>query len=395
MKKILFVDDEERILQGLQRMLRPLRNEWNMNFVGSGKSALEILEKEPFDVVVSDMRMPGMDGAQLLNEVMKRYPDMVRIILSGYSDQGLILSSIGPTHQFVAKPCDAESLKNIISRACALRDLFADAPLKKLVSGIESLPSLPSLYIDILEELNKPDASIKKISDIISQDISMTAKILQMINSAFFGLPQNISEVSQAVNLLGIDTIKTLVLSVQVFSQFDKSIEENKYLESLFKHCTTVASYARKICIEEKADIRIKDDSFLAGMLHRVGTLILASNMPEQFLEILNLAEQENILVADAEKNIVGATHNDLGAYLLGLWGFSDPVVEAVAFYNYPGNCLSNIFCPLTAVHVGNILAEENSSVSIGGAAQIDEEYLSELNLADHVPVWRKSCDSV
>ncbi len=394
MKKILFVDDEQRILQGLQRMLRPLRNDWDMAFVGSGQCALETLGKESFDVVVSDMRMPVMDGAQLLTEVMKRYPDMIRIILSGHSDQELILKAIGPTHQFIAKPCDAELLKDTISRACALRDLLTNSDLKELVSGIKNLPSLPSLYVDIQEELNKPDASIKKISDIISQDMSMTAKILQMINSAFFGLPQNVSTVSQAVNLLGVDTIKTLVLSVQVFSQFDESIDKNKYLEYIFDHCLTVGSYAKKICTEEKVDTNIKDDSFLAGMLHQVGTLILIANMPKQFLEILNLMKQENILMADAEKKIVGATHNALGAYLLGLWGFSDPVVEAVAFCDYPRKYLSQNFCPLTAVHVGVVLAEEHSRITMGSAAQIDEKYLSELNLTEHLPDWRRSCQS-
>ena len=86
MKRILFVDDEEMVLQGLQRMLRSLRREWDMTFVESGAKALELMAEQPFDVVVSDMLMPGMTGAELLNEVMKRYPRTVRLILSGHAD---------------------------------------------------------------------------------------------------------------------------------------------------------------------------------------------------------------------------------------------------------------------------------------------------------------------
>src|SRR5262245_37814840 len=100
MKKILFVDDEPNVLQGLERMLRSMRHEWEMQFAMSGPAALERLAEQTFDVIVSDMRMPGMTGAQLLTEVSQRHPHIVRIILSGQADQEDILRSVGPTHQY-------------------------------------------------------------------------------------------------------------------------------------------------------------------------------------------------------------------------------------------------------------------------------------------------------
>ena len=232
-KRIIFVDDEPNLLKGLSRMLRPLREEWEMLFVGSGSDALAALEKDAFDVVVSDMRMPGMDGAQLLAEVAQRYPQIVRIVLSGHMDKEMIYRSVGRAHQYLAKPCDAARLKSTVARACTIRDSLADKFLKELVAGMKSLPSLPSLYIELVEYLQSPEASIQTVGKIIARDVGMTAKILQLVNSAFFGLSRKVGSPSQAVSLLGLDTIRALVLSVQAFSQFDETNLPGFHTESL------------------------------------------------------------------------------------------------------------------------------------------------------------------
>ena len=156
--KILFVDDEENVIHGLKRMLRTMRHEWDMGFAMSGQGALDILDGEPYDVLVTDMRMPAMSGTQLLNEVMNRYPHMVRIVLSGNADQEMILKSVRSAHQYLSKPCSPEILKSTVARAHALRGVLADDSLKGLVSGIETLPSLPSLYVEIMEALQSPSS---------------------------------------------------------------------------------------------------------------------------------------------------------------------------------------------------------------------------------------------
>src|SRR5216683_1384998 len=228
-KRILFVDDEVNVLQGLRRMLNPMRHEWEMVFVESGQEALALLAQAPCDVIVSDMRMPGsdmrmpgMDGTQLLTQVMERFPLTVRIILSGYADSAMILKAVGPVHQYLAKPCDAATLQLTIARACALRSLLADPTLQGLVAGMQTLPSLPTLYLEVLEAVQDPQGSLERVGDIMSRDISMTAKMLQLVNSAFFGLRRHVSNPGEAVKLLGLDTIKALILSMQVFSRFDQ-----------------------------------------------------------------------------------------------------------------------------------------------------------------------------
>lgn len=396
MRKIVFVDDEPRILEGLQRMLRPLRHEWEMSFAGSGDEALRILASRPFDVVVTDMRMPGMNGAALLAEVRQRHPQVVRIILSGYSDLELICKSVGPAHQYLSKPSDAETIKLTVGRACALRDLLADDALQLLVSKLQSLPSLPVLYTELMAELQAADPSIKKVSEIIARDLGMTVKILQMVNSAFFGIRRHVSSPTEAVSLLGLDTIVTLALTVQIFSQLDQARMPGFSPDALFAHSQRVACFAKRIARAEGADPKVFNDAFTAGLLHDVGQLLLAANQPQQYAEVLKLAQTEQLPLDRAERHVFGATHSEVGAYLLGLWGLPTPIVEAVAFHHLPGLCLAAGFGPLTAVHVGNALAHELRAANQEGCCPVfDLDYLTTIGLQDRLPAWRAVCAEV
>jgi CheY-like chemotaxis protein len=218
-KRVLFVDDEENLREGLRRMSYLLRGEWEMAFAESGAQALALLSKAPFDVIVSDMRMPGMDGARLLDEVRQRYPQMVRLILSGHSDREMILRAVGPSHQYLAKPCDIETLLATLTRAYALRELLMNEDLRRIITAMQTLPSRPAVYAAVVEAVQSPSVSLEKIGELIQRDIGMTAKILQLVNSAFFGLQRPMSSPVQAVRLLGLETVQALILSGQIFER--------------------------------------------------------------------------------------------------------------------------------------------------------------------------------
>lgn len=387
--RILFVDDEEKVIQGLKRMLRSMRHEWDMGFATSGQGALDILERESYDLLVTDMRMPGMSGAQLLDEVMDRYPHMVRIVLSGHADQKMILKSVKSAHQYLSKPCSPETLKSTVAKAHALRGVLADDSLKSLVSGIEKLPSLPSLYVEIMEALQSSDASLKEVGEIISKDIGMTAKILQMVNSAFFGLSRYVSDPSHAVNLLGIETIKTLVLSVQVFSQFDQEKCPSFSLERLWNHSMLTGSFAKLIAKEEDQEENIVSDSYTAGMLHDLGKLVLSTNLSQQYQGALSVAENETRSIWEVEQETFGISHAEVGAYLIGLWALRDSIVEAIAYHHSPDRCVDREFTPLTAVHVADVLALEKLGETSSDA---DSNYLAQIGMTEHLSVWRERC---
>ncbi len=390
MISVLFVDDEPNILEGLQRMLRSMRHEWQMSFAPGGAEALAILATQNIEVIVSDMRMPGMDGAQLLHEVKQQYPQIVRIILSGYAEKELILKSVGAAHQYLAKPCDAETLKSTVTLACAMRNLLTDEKLRGLVSQLHTVPSLPTLYSELMEELNAADSSLKKIGEIIEQDIGMTVKILQMINSAFFGLRRQISNVSEAVNFLGLETITSLSLAVGVFSQFEGQPTASNPIPSLWTHSSVVGAIAKRIATKERS--AIAQDAFTAGLLHDIGEVVLAANLPQQFAAVQELVAQENCSKLEAEKQIFEATHPEIGAYLLGLWGIPNPVVEAVAFHHTPGASPTDSFSALTAVHVADGLSQAHEYPAARQPQLYDVEYLTKLSLLEKLPVWQESC---
>jgi len=300
-KRVLFVDDEPLVLQGLQRMLRPMRNDWEMDFVESGALALERMAQAPFDIVVSDMCMPGMNGAQLLTEVMKRFPKTVRLILSGHADKDLVLKCIGSTHQYLAKPCEPDALKATITRASALELSLSSGTLKKLVGQMDRLPSLPSLYVEIVEKLNQPEMDLEEVGRIIAQDVGMTAQVLKLVNSAFFGLRRQLANASEAVTYLGGETMKSLVLSIHAFSQFESADLGEFSLDKLRSHSTEVAAAAKAIALAEGAEVKVVDEAFVAGMIHDIGKLVLLSNFGKQYREVFRLEHEKQVDASAAE----------------------------------------------------------------------------------------------
>ncbi|MBT4484665.1 MAG: HDOD domain-containing protein [Candidatus Latescibacteria bacterium] len=394
MKKILFVDDELNVLLALRRMLRSMRHEWEMEFATSGKEALEMLAKSHVDVIVTDMRMPNISGVELLNEVKKQYPHIIRIILSGQADEEAIMRSVGPIHQYLAKPCDPEMLKSVLTRAFSLRDLLADEKIKQLVSQMESLPSLPSLYHELMNELQSPNISFKSVAKIISQDIGMSSKILQLVNSAFFGVSQHVSSPEQAVGLLGLDVIRSLVLSVQVFKQFDSIALEGISLDAIWEHSRMVSLFAKRIAEVENTDSRTKDYAYVAGLLHDVGKLVLIANMPVEYELIFKKVVEEKITLTEGEIEIFGVSHEKIGAYLMGLWGFADPVIEALAFHHNPMQFFAKGFSPLTAVYVANVLEHHMyPERSMSYLQNVDLSYLEKLGLSEKLSKWQELCE--
>ena len=392
-RRILFVDDEPLVLKGLQRTLRKMRQEWDMTFVASGREALNILGKKPMDVIVSDLQMPEMDGGRLLVEVKKQHPHVVRIILSGQLNQEMTLKSVRLAHQNLSKPCDAQVLKHTLAKLFALRDFLSDESIKSIISQIESLPSMPSIYTEIVAEMQSDDPAIKKVAEIISKDLSMTAKILQMVNSAFFGLFRKINSPEQAVMMLGLDTIKALVLSVKIFSEFNQKSFSWFNIDELFNHSLAVSMYAKTIIKNENLDQGLINNSMMAGLLHDLGKLILATNFEKSYQQVLDEAQGTDRNLLDMEYEAFGTSHAEIGAYLMGLWRLEYSIIEAIAFHHLPARSMTQNIGLLTAVHVANTLEHEAQAPSAGDTGlQCDTEYLDKLEITGRIPQWRQVC---
>jgi HD-like signal output (HDOD) protein/ActR/RegA family two-component response regulator len=392
--RILFVDDEPNVLQGLQRMLRHMRAEWDMRFVESARAALDVMETERFDAVVSDMRMPGMDGAELLSEVRRRDPGVVRVVLSGYSDAESVMRTVGPAHQFLAKPCSAQVLVDVILRAFELNRVLGSENLRKLLAGLKSLPTPPETYYSVVANMERPDASATGLADIIGRDVAMTAELLKLTNSAYFALSSRLSMPLQAVRVLGFETLSALVLRIGIFRSFKGLPEMGKLVEEINQDSFLVARVARRIAKVEGFDIRAQEEAYCAAMLSSVGLLVLLDQRPDEVARVKAAVAAGGDPLA-AEHQVFGASQFQVGAYLLGLWGFNKAVVEAVAFLGRPSSAPAIELDIAGIVHVARVLAGPSPIYAQPtkdghiGQLPLDNDYLNLLGKADRLERWR------
>ena len=262
MIRILFVDDETRILEGMRRSMHGMRDQWHMRFSDSAASALEALATQAADVVVSDMRMPGMDGSQLLSEVKRLYPEAVRVILSGQSESESIVRAMRTAHQYLSKPCDALMLKAAISRTMMLKALLTSDHLGAIVGSVDTLPSPPKTYQRLLQCLRDPEITIDDLAAIIRQDVAMTAKVVKLANSGFFGIREPVRTVERAVAFVGMESISTLVLGQELFDAKNPITLPGFDLEKLGRHSFETAAWARAVALHEDLPRGLAETAF-------------------------------------------------------------------------------------------------------------------------------------
>jgi putative nucleotidyltransferase with HDIG domain len=388
MKKILFVDDDSKVLEALKILLRRNHERWDMTFAVGGQLALDKLKEEYFDVIVSDMRMPGIDGAALLRRVQEEYPHMLRIVLSAYTDLESVLRVVPVAHQFMTKPCEVAVLEDAIERACSMSALVPDAAMRRRVGKIDRLPSLPRVYSALITALSQPDAPTADVVRILKQDIAICAKLLQLANSSFFQLAQRITSVERAVVYLGFNMVKNLVLSVELF-QAAKSIPAGFSVDLLQRHSLATANLAARLLGPKEK----REDAFMAGLLHDIGKLIFAQEYPEHLERIRVAMRTDERPEFILEQELTGVTHAEVGAYLLGLWGLPDAIVQAVAHHHMPHRMAERTFDVLSATYVANHLVNELTPLSPNGIRnrqEIDRAYLSTVGVSDKLDMWRE-----
>lgn len=325
---ILFVDDERGVLDGLRRQLRRSRDDWDMRFVTSGEAAIEVFAAGPVDILVTDVRMPGVDGLTLLREVRARHPEAVRFVLSGYSPPAEERAVYQVAHRVLPKPCEQGQLAHNLRQAVAVRAVVPDRRVRALVGGVERLPSVPRIYSQLQSVLHDAESDAQAVARVIERDAVMLAAVLRGANSAIFARATPVTRVRDAVTYLGRRMVTSIVLGVAMLDRFRESGISGSALRLFQAHAMAVANVAMRL-----VERRDRDDAYAAAMLHDIGQLVLCMAFGEVYDGISSL-DRDRLVAAEAE--LFATTHDQVGAYLLGLWGLPVEVVAAVAQHHSP-----------------------------------------------------------
>jgi HD-like signal output (HDOD) protein/CheY-like chemotaxis protein len=353
---VLFVDDEPLVVRSLRRTLASRSLRWESRFAESGDDALSIVGSDRIDVVVSDMHMPGMDGAELLRRVQERHPEVVRIVLSGQSDPKLVFRTVPVAHQFLTKPFDSGHLIATIEHALELRNLVVSPELRNIIGGDNRLPAAPRTYTALTRVLANEDASIGQIVELVERDTALAARVAQLGSSSFFRVPPGVRGLSGIVAYLGVDLIKTLVLTVEIARMFTPSQAMKGFsIDTYQGHSVRVAHLARRML--ERTDYA--EDAFLAGVLHDVGRLVLVSRAPAAYAAAIEARKSSQGTLLDAERAVLGVTHSEVGAYLLGVWGLPLQIVDAVRHHHDEPAAPRHDTTIGRAVYLANLLAHD------------------------------------
>lgn len=388
--RVLFVDDDINILSGLKRLMRAHKDDCHAWFCLAGAEALALMATESMDVVVSDMRMPGMDGAEFLSIVRQHYPGTVRVILSGYADVESVLRTVGPAHVYLAKPCTPDAVLDAISRPLALRRLLGSPSLRAALAGLANLPSPPQVFFKLQSELASPRASAASVAAIIGQDVAMTAELLKLTNSAYFSTNAKVNTPLQAVRILGMEIVEALVLRIGLFRQLDINSTMAPLMEALNDYSLNVASLAEGIAEAEGGSPAIVKAAYCAGMLSSLGSLVFLDAHPLDYTKtLLDISPRPPL--HEWEEAMFGASHTLVGAYLLSLWGFTDMVTEAVAYSCTPVTCPGRDNLVLTAVHAARALGPRFPLLPPQSPAQpkLDMAYVCDARKDLRIAHWR------
>lgn len=396
-KHLLLIDEDPLILKSLKRSLRKLPSHWKLYYTDNADKALDLLATVPIDIMIGEVRLAGNNGHMLLEAARQIRPQAARIVLTGYTDPNAIFQYIGLAHQLLAKPWDDRVLLETIQRSYLIRGLLTNDHMKAVLNQIDSLPTIPEVYLELVEKLKSENTSLQEITDSVIKDPSLTIKILQIVNSPYYGLPMKVVDPSRAVGLLGVDFLKGIVLASGLFKKYNQSSMKFFSVDNLWEHSVYTSSIVKQIAKMEGVDRSVADTSAISALLHDVGKIILAVHFPEEGQTIQRLVEENKILWWQAELKVLGTTHAAVSAYLLGLWGMPVPLIQAVLCHHQPVYQPGGGIDSLVLLHTANALVNAQMAGNcLGMLGNLDYDFISRLKLSDHLARWQdKICNMV
>jgi HD-like signal output (HDOD) protein/CheY-like chemotaxis protein len=383
-KRILIIDDEPALLDSLTRVMRPLKNEWEIQVESSPKAALERLATERFDVVVTDLRLPVLNGVPVVSQVMERSPDSIRVTLSSPTEPPNQLA-FGPSHHVMARSTELEGLRETVERISRMRIRMHDENMRALISEIDGLPAMPAVCQELNRTLAQDDFSMRDVASVVEKDPALCAKILQLVNSPFFGLNRKLTQLHDAVSYLGTSMLKNLVASVTLWRTLEgvrpSAIAQ---LSRVHGRCQRVGGLARRIMGKDRLRA---EEAFVSGLLHDIGVTMLIAYLPERYDRITAEMLNTGLSFYEVERSLYSVDHAEIGAHLLDAWGLPFQVLEAVAFHSSAPNLRHTRLEPADAVYIAQALLDARDRNQDLDEC-IDTTYLAQLGAQEQLTEW-------
>jgi HD-like signal output (HDOD) protein len=332
---VLFLDDEEPILASLRSLFR--REGYTLVFFRSPVEALAYLEDQTVDVVVADLRMPGLSGMSFLQDVAINSPDAIRIIMSGFEDRGEVLDALaqGVAHHYVLKPWDEAAFRQMVGNALRVQRDLREQRLKKILGGIETLPSPPKFHVRLKALMANFDNPIKEIVAEIEGSPALVARILRVANSVFYGPRRPIGTVREAVIFIGLEYVSGLVMAIEAFQNVCGSSRGNcqREVEEIWDMSLHRARIAKSIA-EKWPGVRDPHVSYVTAMLQDIGLVVRLCQDPDAYLKYVKLYRNKEMTKFEADTHIFGVSHPGVGAALLQYWNFPPDVIAAISAHH-------------------------------------------------------------
>ena len=389
----LYVGNESALVDFFTRIDQNCGIGWTGASVADRASVGEFLSNNECDLILVDADLNGSDGYDLLEQMRREHPAILRFVVADPNKKQEMVRLLTVAHQAIARPYKIEGLCRQLKNGIGLHNLLSSDALTARISAIQSLPCLPETYSKLTAELANDSASAKRVAELVSADAAVTAKLLQIVNSAFFGLSRRVEDVIHAVNLVGFDTVRSLVLTAGAFDSFKGLNVPDSSIDEIYSASLNVGARSRLLAHSFGVHARDTEDSLLGGMLHTIGKLVMAKYFREELIEALELCRETRISLSAAEEKVLGVNDAAVGAYLLSLWGLSNPIVEAVALYQQPSRCSEVVLGPLTFVHLGWAMTDdERRRVRDEKDSSVDNDYLEKLGLRGQLTALRGYC---
>ena len=353
--------------------------------VSSGKDGLEFLKRTPVDIVISDLVMPEMNGQEFMAAVSREHPDSMRIVISAHEDQLTVAQCLMFGHRYFSKPFDLKTLAAVLKRICHLKHLVGTEKLKRVVSGLGALPTPPKLYHRLSQAISSAYSSLDEIAGIVQEDPGLTVKLLQIANSAYFGTAQKVITPAEAVQIIGLEVLRALVLCVHAFKFYQDRNFKSISAAELWDHSLRTASAAQKLARYENLPPASCEAAFVSGLLHDIGKLVLAANADTDYRVVMERSRTDGTPVDQVEWEVFGATHAQIGAYLLGLWGLPEAIVSNVELHHSLDLNTNSGFTPAAAIHIAQFLERSPDRIS-----QLDTRFLKQLGVENRISEWER-----